>query len=124
MKLITKEWIKKAEEDYRVAIRECKARPMSCSAVCFHSQQCIEKYMKAILQENEISFARVHDLEILLRMVKEFIPLLENDREDFIWLTTFSVEVRYPGFDVEKDDAKKAVASMKKIRKILKSYFG
>ena len=80
--------------------------------------------MKAILQENNIPFAKVHDLEILLRMVKEFIPLLENDREDFIWLTAFGVEVRYPGFDVEKDDAKKAVASMKKIRKIIKSYLG
>lgn len=37
MKPLTKEWIKKAEEDYRVAVREAKARPGSYSAVCFHS---------------------------------------------------------------------------------------
>jgi len=39
MKEITKEWIKKAEQDYRVAIREFKAKPAVYEAVCFHSQR-------------------------------------------------------------------------------------
>ena len=123
MKVITKEWIKKAEEDYRVATREFKAKPIACYAVCFHSQQCIEKYMKAVLQENKTFFAKIHDLEILLKTCKKFIPVLEKYREELIWLTTFSVEVRYPGFNVEKEDAKKSVVFMKNTRKILKNYF-
>ncbi len=80
MKVITKEWIKKAEEDYRVATREFKAKPIACYAVCFHSQQCIEKYMKAVLQENETPFAKIHDLEILLKSYKKYIPTLVNYR--------------------------------------------
>ncbi|MCM8784423.1 MAG: HEPN domain-containing protein [Candidatus Omnitrophica bacterium] len=123
MKEITKEWIKKAEEDYRVAIREFKAKPLACYAVCFHSQQCIEKYMKAILQENNVSFEKIHDLEILLSDCKKFTPSLENYREELIWLTTFAVEVRYPGFEINKIDAEKAINFMRKIRRILRGYF-
>ena len=60
MKKITQEWIAKAEEDYLVATRELGAKPPALDAVCFHAQQCIEKYMKAILQENDIAFEKIH----------------------------------------------------------------
>jgi HEPN domain-containing protein len=66
MKKITEEWITKAEKDYLVAIRELNTEPIVGEAVCFHAQQCIEKYMKAILQENDVEFEKVHDLDILL----------------------------------------------------------
>jgi HEPN domain-containing protein len=123
MKEITKEWIKKAEEDYMVAVREYKSIPFPAYTVCFHSQQCVEKYIKAILQENGVSFGKIHDLEILLKDCKKFLPELENFREELIWLTTFAVEIRYPGFNVTKKEAKKALDIMKKIRKVLKRYF-
>lgn len=76
MKAITKEWIRKAEEDYKVAIREYRAKPLFAYTICFHSQQCIEKYMKAVLQENEIPFEKIHDLEILLKDWKKFVRKL------------------------------------------------
>ncbi len=76
MKKITEEWIAKAEEDYSVAIRELRAEPPATNAVCFHSQQCIEKYLKAILQENDIEFEKIHDLDVLFQQCKEFIPEL------------------------------------------------
>jgi HEPN domain-containing protein len=123
MKEITKEWIKKAEEDYMVAVRESKLLPFPTYTVCFHSQQCVEKYMKAILQENGVSFGKIHDLEILLKDCKKFLPELEDFREELIWLTTFAVEIRYPGFNATKKEAKKALDIMKKIRKVLKRYF-
>jgi len=123
MKEITKEWIKKAEEDYMVAVRESKLPPFPTYTVCFHSQQCVEKYMKAILQENGVSFGKIHDLEILLKDCKKFLPELEDFREELIWLTTFAVEIRYPGFNATKKEAKKALDIMKKIRKVLKRYF-
>lgn len=37
MKPIVREWINKAEEDYRVARRERDAKPSTHNAVCFHS---------------------------------------------------------------------------------------
>lgn len=95
MKPLTEEWIRKAEEDYRVANREMKAEPPSFNAVCFHAQQCVEKYLKAVLQENEVLFQKVHDLEVLLSQCLTLIPDLEALRTDAQKLNVFAVEVRY-----------------------------
>lgn len=123
MKKITEEWIKKAEEDYLVATRELKFEPSALYAVCFHAHQCIEKYMKAILQENEIEFEKIHDLEVLLQQCRDIIPELEKNREKIIKLSTYAVDVRYPGFDVSKEEANICVEIMENIRKIIRAYF-
>ncbi len=42
---LVREWIEKAEGDYRVALRESQVTDEpSWDAVCFHAQQSIEKY--------------------------------------------------------------------------------
>jgi HEPN domain-containing protein len=52
MKQITQEWIDKAEGDFATAQREIEVQQMpNYDAVCFHAQQCAEKYLKACLQE-------------------------------------------------------------------------
>ncbi len=79
--------------------------------------------MKAVLQENKISFGKIHDLEILLGDCKKSIPYLEDFKEEMIWLSTFAVEVRYPGLNIQRKDAKKAIEFMKKIRRVLRNYF-
>lgn len=123
MKKITSEWIEKAEGDYRVAKRESLPEDAVYDIVCFHSHQCIEKYLKAALVENNVEFEKIHDLELLMNRCKEFMPLLENNRENFIWLTQFSVRVRYPGFEATKNDAKKALSITTKLRKIVRNFF-
>lgn len=47
MKRETKEWVSKAEGDWRVAQREMAATDPVNDAVCFHAQQCVEKYLTA-----------------------------------------------------------------------------
>lgn len=50
MNELINEWIVKAEEDWRVANREFVVETdPSYSIVCYHLQQCAEKYMKAII---------------------------------------------------------------------------
>jgi HEPN domain-containing protein len=52
MNPITNEWIDKAEGDFATAQRELQVvNDANYDAVCFHAQQCIEKYLKARLQE-------------------------------------------------------------------------
>ncbi len=59
MKLLTREWIDKAEGDFATASREIRVRKSpNYDAVCFHAQQCAEKYLKALLQESESRSAR------------------------------------------------------------------
>lgn len=48
-------------------VSEYRARKApNYDAVCFHSQQCVEKYLKALLQEYNIAFGKIHDLPVLL----------------------------------------------------------
>jgi HEPN domain-containing protein len=47
---LTREWIDKAEGDFATARREIRVRQApNYDAVCFHAQQCVEKYLKARL---------------------------------------------------------------------------
>lgn len=124
MKKITEEWIEKAEKDYLVAMRELKAEPLVAEAICFHAQQCVEKYMKAILQENEVEFEKIHDLDVLLEQCKSFIPELKTYKNELTDLSTYAVDIRYPGIDVSKEEAEECVESMQKTRKIIRNYFG
>jgi len=123
MKKITEEWIMKAERDYLVAVRELKAEPPITEAVCFHAQQCVEKYMKAILQENEAEFEKIHDLDVLLGQCMNFMPELENHRDELVKLSTYAVDVRYPGFDVTEEEAKECAEIMEEIRRVIRNYF-
>lgn len=50
MNPLTLEWIAKAEGDFMTAEREARIRKNpNFDAVCFHSQQTAEKYIKAYL---------------------------------------------------------------------------
>ena len=123
MKELTKEWIEKAEGDFAVANREYKAKIPVYDAVCFHAQQCVEKYMKAILQENDLKFEKIHDLDVLLEKCKKFIPKLENFRRELIELSSFAVEIRYPGIKATREEAVSCLSVMRRVRDIIKTYF-
>jgi HEPN domain-containing protein len=60
MNKILSEWISKAEGGYLVAQREMKSSDGNCDAICFHSQQMAEKYLKAFLFKN-IELLELHD---------------------------------------------------------------
>ena len=54
---LTKEWVRKDEGDFATAERELAVTSApNYDAVCFHAQQCIEKYLKARLQEVGVQF--------------------------------------------------------------------
>jgi HEPN domain-containing protein len=70
MKNITKEWIFFAENDIKTAdsiINEARLT----GQIVFHSQQAIEKYLKAYLTENNINFPKIHDLPKLYELAKQ-----------------------------------------------------
>ncbi len=110
MKPLTPEWIDKAESDYRVAMRELGVRDdPSYDAVCFHAQQCAEKYLKACLQEHVIPFERSHNLVYLLDLLLPVEPQWEHLHEALQQLTEFAVEIRYPGTGAELHHARWAM---------------
>jgi HEPN domain-containing protein len=60
-------WVEKAEHDLRNATHTLTLEE-DCpfDTVCFHAQQCVEKYLKALLTLRQIEFSKTHDLTELL----------------------------------------------------------
>jgi HEPN domain-containing protein len=107
MKQTAAEWSTKAEADFATMQRESRVRKNpNYDAVCFHAQQCAEKYIKARLREDDISFGKVHDLVALLEQVVTIEPGWEKFREDLAYLSDFAVSFRYPGESADKNIAK------------------
>src|SRR4051794_12485072 len=69
MKRLTTAWVRKAEDDYRVAIELSTSKPPSHDHVCFCCQQAVEKYLKALLEEGGATIPRTHNLEALLGLL-------------------------------------------------------
>ena len=106
MKLMTAEWVAKAEGDFAIMERECQVTDNpNYDGICFHAQQCAEKYLKARLCEADITFSKIHDLVALLDQVLEIEPTWESFREDLAYLSDFAVTFRYPGESAEAESA-------------------
>ena len=125
MKPATNEWVSKAEGDFATAGREIRARKMpNYDAVCFHCQQCAEKYLKAILQENEMRIPKIHNLLELLAMILKFDGSYAFLKADLDVLEEFSVRYRYPGDTAEIEEAKSAYAAVKTVRNFVRGKLG
>ena len=119
------EWISKAEGDFLTAGRELRARKSpNYDAVCFHAQQCAEKYLKGILQENEKHIPKIHNLIELMLLCEELDSSFEMLRADFVTMERFSVRTRYPGETAEKGDAQSAYAAARTTRKFIRQKLG
>ena len=64
------------------------------SSICFHSQQAVEKFLKAFLIYHNIDFPRTHDLDFLLIECKKINSKIFDI--DLGSLTDFGVSIRYP----------------------------
>jgi HEPN domain-containing protein len=125
MKPLTREWIEKAEEDYLSAQREFRARKSpNYNASCFFSQQVIEKYLKARLQDAEIEFGKIHDLIQLLDLTKTVEPLWQPYRPTFRPISAYAVQFRYPGDNANKEDAAEAIKICRDFRRAARQSMG
>lgn len=118
------EWLIKAEQDYQTAETMSRKRKMPVpDIVGFHSQQCIEKYLKALLVLKRQNFPKTHDLIELLEIAIKREPLLDIYRPELRILNPFSVQFRYPGESATIEDSKKALKALRRVRKFLKERF-
>ena len=79
---LVKEWAVKAEEDYLTVEELFKIHVRRfATIICFHSQQCAEKYLKALLIACNIEPPRTYSLETLLDLIVSEVPELEQYRD-------------------------------------------
>jgi HEPN domain-containing protein len=116
--IVACEWAIKAENDLKNAAHTLKlGAKCPTDTVCFHAQQCVEKYLKALLVILKIEFGRSHDIEILVSLLPKSIkfPLsIEQQR----LLTEYATTTRYPGYyePISLDEAKQAVKIARQVR--------
>lgn len=125
MKSELSEWVAKAEGDFVTARREISA--IECpnyDAVCFHAQQCVEKYLKARLVAAGRPFPKIHDLSALLNLVLPLEPSWVSLLEELDDLTDLGVEVRYPGMTADREDADESVRTAEKVRSLVRATLG
>jgi len=119
------EWVSKADGDFLTAGRELRARKSpNYDAVCFHAQQCAEKYLKALIQENGDRIPKIHFLLELLAIILKFDGSYEFLKVDLEVLEEYAVRFRYPGHIAEKDEAQAAYAAAGVVREFSRQKLG
>jgi HEPN domain-containing protein len=125
MNPLTREWVAKSEGDFVSAQRELRARKApNYDSACFHAQQCAEKLLKALLQEENMPFGKTHNLIALLELLLPRRPGLELLRSHLEYLTAFSVQFRYPGESADRAIAGDALIHCKEVRRYFAEAFG
>ncbi len=119
---IVKNWIKKADNDYKTGNDELMTDNPATDMVCFHMQQCVEKYLKAYLISYNKHFRKTHDIAELTELCKETdaeFETLYKLRADK--LNRYGVEVRYPDdfYEPTIEEAKEAVEIAKKVKEFM-----
>jgi HEPN domain-containing protein len=125
MKTATLEWIAKAEEDWSVATSLARRRKTPVpNSVCYHCQQCAEKYLKARLEEAGVLIFKSHDLPYLLALFAPHEPLWSGMGQALLNLSQYAVKFRYPGHDASEQQARNALQDCRAFRKIARAAFG
>ncbi len=121
-----RDWIEKADHDLGTAVVIFQYIPDYSDTLAFHCQQAVEKYLKCLLENNNIQFKRSHDLRYLLDLLSDIIPVSNELYENIMKLNAYSVEIRYPDIKIElsKEDRNSAISIAKEFREFLKKHVG
>ena len=119
-----KSWITYAEEDYRAAKALSNLKKPLLSAVCFHAQQCAEKYLKALLILKDVDFPKTHDLSTLNTLCTQNGILTGFDLHQLADLTKFAVQARYPGSQPTSEEAEEMLEIVKTVRRFARLFLG
>lgn len=125
MKPHTLEWVEKAEGDFAILESLQRSRsPRILDGICFHAQQCVEKYLKARLDAAGQPVPPIHHLPTLLDRVLPWEPLWEAYRAEMILLGNYAVNFRYPGESANRAEARSALDHCRKFRQAAREAMG
>jgi len=110
-------WVHRAEEDWLLARSALRRKVALIYGATFHAQQCVEKYLKALLLSRRQAFPRTHDLVALHDLCTRNsinVPVAPDKLER---LAAYAVQVRYPGEEPTLDEARDAVQIAQEVRR-------
>ena len=124
MREVAREWVKKAEEDYKAIKILLGANEFPPSVVGFHAQQCVEKFLKAFLVNHGAKPPRTHDLVELNSRCVEIDPDFKSISDSLHILNPFSTNFRYPGLETDAEEAREAAKHAEKVRDFVREKLG
>lgn len=110
-------WLLRASEDLRAGRHDLTASPPLLNDVAFHSQQCAEKAMEAMLAHRGRAFRKTHNLTELGGAVATIEPTLAPLMRTASLMTEFAWRFRYPGEQesVSRADALQAIETAERV---------
>ncbi len=116
--------LKKAANDL-VAARATITTGEAFDTVCFHSQQAVEKSLKAVLALQDIEYPWRHDLGELLELVQPLVPEITPFEDRILGMTPFAVEIRYDEeFEPSIDEVNEALQTALEIHQLISAIVG
>ncbi|PKL16414.1 MAG: DNA-binding protein [Spirochaetae bacterium HGW-Spirochaetae-5] len=96
MKLRTESWLNFANADFKSAQKLLEESDLA-QIVTFHCQQTIEKLLKAILEEYDVTIPKTHSLIKLYNLIPDKAKNeLKIDEDDLIPIDKVYIDSRYP----------------------------
>lgn len=118
-----RQWLEKADHDLRNAEHTLTIfDDCPFDTVCFHAQQCVEKYLKGWLTFTHTDVLRSHDLVVLLNLAMT-AGLRGVHMQEIQPLNRYTIEARYPGdWDpIDRPEADRAVATARSVRETIRT---
>ncbi len=108
--LTSSDWLQYAQSDLKLAELASTNKDIHFELACFHTQQAVEKALKALMIENSITFPLTHDIQQLLELIEQAGLNIPREILDVDQLTPYAVETRYPGLYEEISEEEMKVA--------------
>ena len=115
-------WCKKADNDLKTGKDELSTKKPTTDTVCFHMQQCTEKYLKAYLVFQGREIRKTHNIALLLQQCIKIDSSFERLKPlGTNMLSVYAVDSRYPDdfYMPTLEESKKAVTIAEEVRKFV-----
>lgn len=115
------EWQCKAENDLITAEIVLSTPGGPTDTICFHAQQCAEKYLKSYLTFKDIAVEKTHDLAKINNSCINVDPEFEELSDAAEILSGYAVEIRYPDafYEYSIEEAREAVERAKMFKSLV-----
>jgi len=98
-----RDWLLRAERDLIMARRALESDVILADQAAYHSQQVVEKALKAFLASQGVAFTKTHDLVRLVVVCRGIDPSFARFLDTAQTLNPFVTQFRYPGGPLEPD---------------------
>jgi HEPN domain-containing protein len=76
----------------------------------------VEKFLKGLLQEHDVTFPKTHDLKTLTDLAVRIDPTIKALQRRVHPLTRYAVEYRYPGLRANRRKSSRALEVAEQVR--------